>query len=90
MESSMEINEIHELPSLSGNQEHNKFICLFSWLDTKFEIIDNENNWIKRSDLQKYVITNCFDYKYYGHIDFCKTDFKKLFFVFNKRKAMSL
>ncbi len=30
MESLMEINNINKLPSLYGNQERNKFICLFN------------------------------------------------------------
>ena len=57
----MEINKINNhyksiMESLCENQERNKFICLFNWLDTKLEITDNAYGCIKRSDLQKYVI----------------------------------
>ncbi len=42
MDSLMEINKINndgnKLPLLSENQERNKFVCLFNWLDTKLEI----------------------------------------------------
>ncbi len=38
-------------------------MCLFNWFDTKLEITDNAYSCIKRSDLQKYVIANYFDYR---------------------------
>ncbi len=55
-----------------GNQERNKNICLINWLETKLDIVENKNNCIKQSDLQKYVITNYFYYRYYENIGFVK------------------
>jgi hypothetical protein len=46
------MNKINNLPLLSENQERNKFICLFNWLDTKLEITENRYRYIKRMDLQ--------------------------------------
>ncbi len=43
-ELSKECNKTNLLPLLSENQESNKFVDLFDWLDTKLEITDNENN----------------------------------------------
>ena len=52
MESLIEMNKINnngnQLPLLSKNQESNKFVNLFNWLDTKLEITDNEKNCIKK------------------------------------------
>ncbi len=57
MDSLMEINKKNNqyksiMKSLCKNQECNKFMCLFNWLDTKLEITDNAYSCIKRSDLQ--------------------------------------
>ena len=51
-----ECNKANLLPLYSENQESNKFVNLFNWLDTKLEITDNENNCIKKIYLQNYVI----------------------------------
>jgi hypothetical protein len=63
----MEINRLNnnanQLPVLSENQERNKFVCKFNWLDTKFKITEDNYDRIKKLDLQKYVITNYFDYR---------------------------
>ena len=40
MDSLMEINKITKLKLLNQNQERNKFVCLFNWLDTKLEITE--------------------------------------------------
>jgi hypothetical protein len=39
MESLMEMNKMYNngVPLLNRNQERNKFVCLFNWLDTKLE-----------------------------------------------------
>ncbi len=60
MESLMEINNTNKLQLLTNNQERNKFICLFNWLDTKLKITEDRYDSITRSELQKYVITNYF------------------------------
>ncbi len=79
----MEINKINQLPLLHGNQERNKFVCLFNWLDTKSDIseVKLEGHRITKCELQKYVITIFFDYRYYENINFVK----KIFYIFNKR-----
>ena len=72
MDSLMEINKISKLKLLNQNQERNKFVCLFNWLDGKLEITEYKNDYVKQDDLQKYVITNYFDYRYYENIDYVK------------------
>ncbi len=88
LESLMEINETNKVPLLYGNQERNKLVCLFNWLDTKLEITEYKNDGIKRSDLLKYVITNYFDYRYYENIDFVKQILK--FYFKNKIILMNI
>ena len=73
MESLMKINnDGNQLAFLTSNYKLNKIICLFNWLDTKLQITDRENACIKKTDLQKYVITNYFDNCYYQNIDLVK------------------
>ena len=85
MDSLMEINKINQLPLVNGNQERNKFVCFFNWLDTKLEITEYSGHSITRSELQKYVITNYFDWRYYENIYFVKTDFK-IYFTFSTKE----
>jgi hypothetical protein len=54
MEELMEINNANKLP-LSNNNP-NKIIYLFNWLDTKLIITDMYFHSIKKTDLHKYVI----------------------------------
>ena len=72
MESLMEINNTDNLSLLTSNYKLNKIICLFNWLDTKIQITDHKYDCIKKTDLQKYVITNYFDNCYYQNIDLVK------------------
>ena len=73
MESLMKINnDGNHLSFLTSNYKLNKIICLFNWLDTKIQITDHEYACIKKTDLQKYVITNYFDNCYYLCIDLVK------------------
>ena len=72
MESLMEINSTNKLSLLTSNYKLNKIICLFNWLDTKIQISDHVYDCIKKTDLQKYVITNYFDNCYYQNIDLVK------------------
>ena len=73
MDSLMKINnDGNQLAFLTSNYKLNKIICLFNWLDTKLQITDREYACIKKTDLQKYVITNYFDNCYYQNIDLVK------------------
>ena len=73
MDSLMEINnDGNKLSFLTSNYKLNKIICFFNWLDTKIQITDREYACIKKTDLQKYVITNYFDNCYYQNIDLVK------------------
>ena len=85
MESLMEINNTNKLSLLTSNYKLNKIICLFNWLDTKLKITDNEYNCIKKTDLQKYVITNYFDNCYYQNIDLVR-QFLKIYFKFTTKE----
>ncbi len=81
MESLMELNNTNELPLLTNKCNLNKVICLFNWLDTKLKITDSEYNCIKKTDLQKYIINNYFESKYYENIDIVK-QVLKIYFTF--------
>ena len=85
MESLMEINNTNKLSLLTSNYKLNKIICLFNWLDTKLKITENEYNCIKKTDLQKYVITNYFDNCYYQNIDLVR-QFLKIYFKFTTKE----
>ena len=85
MDSLMEINnDGNKLSFLTSNYKLNKIICLFNWLDTKLKITDNEYHCIKKTDLQKYVITNYFDNCYYQNIDLVK-QLLKIYFMFSTK-----
>ena len=85
MESLMEMNNTNNLSFLTSNYKLNKIACLFSWLDTKLKITDHEYACIKKTDLQKYVITNYFDNCYYQNIDLVK-QFLKIYFKFTTKE----
>ena len=85
MESLMEMNNTNNLSFLTSNYKLNKIICLFNWLDTKIQITDHEYACIKKTDLQKYVITNYFDNCYYQNIDLVK-QFLKIYFKFTTKE----
>jgi hypothetical protein len=92
MGSLMEINKINNqyksiMESLCENQERNKLMCLFNWLDTKLEITDNAYSCIKRSGLQKYEIAIYFDYRHYENIDFVNQVLKTYFTFSTKSKS---
>ena len=89
MESLMEMNKINnngnQLPLLSENQERNKFVCLFNWLDTKLEITEDKSNCIDKMYLQKHVTANYFDYFHYKNIDFVKQGLN-IYFMFSTKE----
>ena len=87
MESLMEMNKINNngIPLLTNNHKLNKIVCLFNWLDTKLNINDNQYACIKKTDLQKYVITNYFDNCYYLYIDLVK-QFLEFYFKFSTKE----
>ncbi len=58
---------------------------MFHWLDTKLEITEYQCFSIIRSELQKYVITNYFDNRYYENIDFIK-QILKFYFTFSTKE----
>ena len=86
MDSLMEMNNNgNHLSFLTSNYKLNKIICLFNWLDTKLQITDREYSCIKKTDLQKYVITNYFDNCYYLYIDLVK-QFLEFYFKFSTKE----
>ena len=84
MEELMEINNTDKLPLLTNNHKLNKIICLFNWFDTKLKITDSQYACINKTDLQKYVIINYFDYCYYQNIDLVK-QILKIYFTFSTK-----
>jgi hypothetical protein len=86
MDSLMEMNNNgNHLSFLTSNYKLNKIICLFNWLDTKIQITDHQYDCIKKTDLQKYVITNYFDNCYYQNIDLVK-QLLKIYFKFTTKE----
>ncbi len=86
----MEIyNNGNKLPLLTNIHKLNKIICLFNWLDTKLKITDHEYGCIKKTDLQKYVITNYFDNCYYQNIDIVR-QLLKTYFNFSTKDQMTI
>ena len=85
MDSLMEVYKISNFKILNENQEHNKFFCLFNWLDTKLEITEHKKDCIKQGELETYIINNYFDYRYYENIDFVN-QILKIYFMFSKTK----
>ena len=86
MESLMEMNNNgNQLSFLTSNYKLNKIICLFNWLDTKIQITDHEYACIKKTELQKYVITNYFDNCYYQNI-YLVRQFLKIYFKFTTKE----
>jgi hypothetical protein len=77
------------IPFLSENQERNKFICLFNWLDTKLEITEFKSDSIMKMVLQTYVIENYFDKRYYENIYFVK-QILKIHFTFSIKNKISI
>ncbi len=65
MDSLMEIHKTNNnsnlLPVLSVNQQLNKFVSLFNWLDRKLELTESQNDRINRRDLYKYIKVNYFN-----------------------------
>ena len=70
MESLMEMYKMNDnsILLLQGNQELNKYACLFNLLDTKLKITDSHYDCIEKTHLQQYIILDYFDNKYYEHI----------------------
>ncbi len=75
----------NNFPLLDGNQERNKFVRMFNWLDTELEITNNEDDSIRKTDLQKYIIINYFDNRYYQNIDFVK-QVLKIYIMFSTKR----
>ncbi len=84
MDSLIEINNTNKLPSLTNNYKLNKIARLFNWLDTKLKITDHEYACIKKTDLQKNVITNNFDSCYYQNIDLVR-QLLKIYYKFQQK-----
>jgi hypothetical protein len=77
MDSLMEIHKTNNngnlLPVLSVNQQLNKFVSLFNWLDRKLELTESQNDRINRRDLYKYIKVNYFNCSYNTTCGFIKT-----------------
>ena len=70
MDSLMEVNKISKFKILNENQERNKFVCLFNWLDTKLEITEYKKGYIKRDDLQNQYFHNTYNQNNCFYISF--------------------
>ena len=77
MESLMEVDKSNK--KLLAINKPNKFVCLINWIDSKIEITNNKDDKIGRLALQKYIIVNYFDDRYFENIDFLK-EILKIYF----------
>ena len=89
MESLMEINKIE---NKNVNVKSTIFKCtsLINWLDSKLEIKPRHYERIKKTNLQKYIIKNFYNDKYYDNIDFVKKVLEVYFLDIRKKKDSKL
>jgi hypothetical protein len=71
MDSLMEVHKI-ENKNVSFKSTIFKCTTLINWLDLKLEIKPRHYERIKKTNLQKYIIKNFYNDKYYENIDFVK------------------
>ena len=86
---------MYKLKLSHENNEHDKFVCLFNWLDTKLEITEDKSNCIDQERLEKHIVFNYFEFFEYQifnskNTDFVKKGFKSLYHVFNKKTRLPL
>ena len=84
MESLMEINKI-ENKNVNVKSTIFKCTALINWLDSKLEIKPRYYERIKKTNLQKYIIKNFYNDKYYENIDFVKKSISSIFFRYTKK-----
>jgi hypothetical protein len=71
MESLMEMNKF-ENKNINTKSTVFKCIALINWLDSKLELNPPYHEHIKKTSLQKYIVTNFYNDNYYQNIDFIK------------------
>jgi hypothetical protein len=71
MGSLMKINKI-ENKNINAKSTFFKCIALINWLDPKLELNPPYYQHIKKTNLQKYIVTNFYNDNYYQNIDFIK------------------
>ena len=71
MESLMEMNKF-ENKNINTKSTVFKCIALINWLDSKLELNSPYHEHIKKTGLQKYIVTNFYNDNYYQNIDFIK------------------
>jgi hypothetical protein len=72
------------------NNERDKFVCLFNWLDTKLEITEDKSNCIDKERLEKHIVFNYFEFFEYQifnskNVDFVKKVLK-VYIMFSTKK----
>ncbi len=73
---------------VNGNEERNKSVCLFNWLDKKLKITEDRRNCIEKTKLERYVTANYFKIWHYENIDFAKKVLK-VYFMFSTKEQDS-
>ena len=89
MESLMEINKI-ENKNVNVKSTIFKCTALINWLDSKLEIKPRYYERIKKTNLQKYIIKNFYNDKYYENIDFVKKVLEVYFLDIRKKTDSKL
>ena len=68
---------MYKLKLSHENNEHDKFVCLFNWLDTKLEITEDQSNCIDQERLEKHIVFNYFEFFEYQIFNLKNVDFVK-------------
>ncbi len=68
---------MNKLQLLHENKERKKFVCLFTWLDTKLEITEDKSNCIDKTRLEKHIIFNYFEFFDFESFNSKNIDFVK-------------
>ena len=81
---------MYKLKLSHENNEHDKCVCLFNWLDTQLEITEDKSNCIDKTRLEKQIIFNYFEFfdsEIFNskNIDFVKKVLK-VYIIFSTKK----
>jgi len=68
---------MYKLKLSHENNEHDTFVCLFNWLDTKLEITEDKSNCIDQERLDKHIVFNYFEFFEYQIFNLKNIDFVK-------------
>jgi hypothetical protein len=81
---------MYKLKLSHENNEHDTFVCLFNWLDTKLEITEDQSNCIDKERLDQHIVFNYFEFFEYQIFNLKNVDFVKkvlkVYIMFSTKK----